>query len=234
MLLTDRGRGGLESLAQRIRRDYGARVETLEADLVTDTGVSKVQAWIADHPDLSLLVNNAGFGTFALFHEADLGRQLDMVRLHVDAPMRLCRIALPAMVARGQGAIVNVASAGAFTRFPRDATYIGTKLFLVAFTECLAIELAGTGVVVQALCPGWLRTGFGVREDYAKVGYRSPIPRWLHSDARAVAESSLRHLGRGSITHVPSLRARVVVGLVGSRLGMGVLAHYRRIRDRKA
>jgi hypothetical protein len=216
LLLTDRDEVGIATLAASL----GA--ETLVADLTLDADLRALEARAAD---VDLLVNNAGFGTYSLFHEADLGSQLDMVSVHVIATMRLCRAALPGMVERG-GAIINVASAGAWTRFPRDATYIGTKAFLIAFTECLAIEVPG--VTVQALCPGWVRgTRFAETSEYA--GYRSPLPGFFFTDPEVVVASSLRALARGSGTHVPTLRIRVLARLLGSRLGLGLLAWRRRL-----
>lgn len=223
LLLTDRDGAGLAALSASLP---GSR--TVVADLSRPDDQERLASELAD---VDLLVNNAGFGTYAMFHEADLETQLAMVEVHVNAAMRLTRAALPGMVARGHGSVINVASAGAFMRFPRDATYIGTKAFLVAFTECLAIELVGTGVTVQALCPAWVRTGFASRGDYSAVGYETPIPDWFFSDPERVVASSLNALGHGSTRHIPTLRGRLAVAAIGSRPGQALLAAARRRRD---
>lgn len=233
LILSDRDAAGLEALAQELQRTHSVSVEKIAVDLATGGGRTSLQERVATVENLGMLINNAGFGTYALFHEADLATQVDMIQVHVTASVELCRAALPGMVGRGQGAIINVASAGAFTRFPRDATYIGTKSFLVAFTECLAIELVDTGVSVQALCPAWVDTAFSASGDYAKVEYKSPIPRWLFVSPAQVVESSLRVLGHGPVTHIPTLRARLAIILIGSRLGRMALAAVRRPRSRK-
>lgn len=232
LVLTDRDASGLEALASGLRKEHTVRIDTVVADLNRTEDINRLEQDLVARGDLSLLVNNAGFGTYSLFHEADLDRQIDMVQVHVVATMRLCRAILPGMVDRGRGSVINVASAAAFMRFPRDATYIGTKSFLVAFTECVAIELAGTGVCLQALCPGWLHTEFSSTGDYARVGYRSPIPRWLFASPEEVAEASLRTVGNGSVTYIPTLRAHLVARLIGSRVGLAALAAMRRVRDR--
>jgi len=234
LLLTDRDPETLERLAAELRTSARVEVEVAAADLALDVDVERVQARLAARDDLALLVNNAGFGTFALFHEADLTRQLDMVHVHVVASLRLCHAVLPRMVARRSGAIVNVASAGAFMRFSRDATYIGTKSFLVAFTECLAVELAGTGVRVQAFCPLWVRTGFDAADDLRAAGFRSPVPGPLViSPERAVA-ASLAALDKGTVTYIPTARARVATTIIGSRAGRAVLAEIRKRRATRA
>jgi uncharacterized protein len=182
-----------------------------------------------------MLVNNAGFGTFTLFHESDLDRQLDMVRLHVMASMRLCHAAIPGFIARHGGALINVASVSAFWRFPRDATYIGTKAFLVAFTECLALELKETGVVVQAFCPAWVHTGFHSTEEYERTGYTQappPFPEFLYVTPDESVASALAALGRGRVVHTPTFKARATASVMGSKAGLAALATLRKLRSR--
>lgn len=233
LFLTDREADALDLLADELRRSARVRVETIVADLTQDADAARIQARFATLDDLGLLINNAGFGTYSLFHEADLARELDMVHVHVLATMRFCHAVLPGMIARKAGAVINVASAGAFMRFPRDATYIATKSFLVAFTECLAIELVNTDVKVQAFCPAWVHTGFGASEDYAKSGYRSPIPGFLFISPEQAVASSLRAVGKGPVIHTPTTKARIATSLIGSRLGLAALAQIRERRRRR-
>ena len=230
LLLVDRDADGLARVAIDLRRENRVGIETLTLDLTDQIAIGQLEKTLEDSEHLTILVNNAGFGTYSMFHDADITRQVQMVNLHVIASMRLCRASLPAMKARKRGAVVNVASAAAFLRFPRDATYIGTKSFLVAFTECLAIELVDTGVALQALCPAWVRTDFHAGGDYDKADYRSPMPAWLYSDADTVVRSSLRDLAIRSGTHIPTLRGRVAVLVLGSRIGLWTLAIIRRTR----
>ena len=233
LFLTDRDAEALDLLARELRNEGPVQVDSAVADLTQDADVGRLQAQLVAMDGLTLLINNAGFGTYALFHEADLVRQLEMVHVHVLATMRFCHAVLPGMIVRQRGSIINVASAGAFMRFPRDATYIATKSFLVAFTECLAIELVDTGVTVEALCPGWVHTGFSASGDYARIGYRSPIPQWLFTSPERVVLSGLRALGNGSVVHIPTFRTRVATSLLGSRVGLAALARLRRRRTRK-
>jgi len=209
----------------------------LAADLTQDDQLALLVDEVTALDDLEFMVNNAGFGTFALFHEADLARQLDMVRVHVMATMRLCHAAIPGLVARRRGALINVASVSAFWRFPRDATYIGTKAFVVAFTECLALELEGTGIAVQAFCPAWVHTGFHSTQEYVKTGYTQappPFPEFLYISPDESVESALGALGHGRVVHTPTFRARTVAALMGSRPGLAALASLRRYRAHRA
>ena len=232
LLLIDRNAGGLRTLADRLRADHGVTVDTVVADLTSAAELEPLGSRLAEEEHLVLLVNCAGFGTYSFFCESELRSQIGMVNLHVVASLQLSHVVLPGMVARRHGSVINVASAAAFMRFPRDATYVGTKAFLVAFTECLAIELVNTGVTVQALCPAWVHTEFSKVGDYAKVGYKSPMPRFMFIEPEEVVRASLSRLGRGSGTIIPTYRARLAVQLLGSGLGVWSLALARRVRER--
>lgn len=227
LLLTDRDAVGLQTIADEL----GA--EAIVADLSREAEVERLSVLLAER-EVGIIVNNAGFGTFSMFADAEWSAQRDMVAVHVLAAMRLCRAVLPGMIKRDAGAIINVSSAEAFQRWPRTATYVGTKAFLVAFTECLAVELAATSVRVQALCPAWVRTGFVTHGDFAKVGYRSPIPGWWYTSSEHVVDQSLAALERGRIRVVPTRLAQLIVPLLGSHVGLAVLAQIRKGRRQDA
>ncbi|GIV59641.1 MAG: hypothetical protein KatS3mg043_0730 [Rhodothermaceae bacterium] len=165
LILVARRADRLAELAEELQTRHGIEAEGLPADLATDEGIRRVEARIVDCDTLDLLVNNAGFGTTGRFAEIDLAPQLAMIHVHVIAPVRLIRAALPGMMARGAGGIINVSSVSAFWPNAGSATYSATKAYLNAFSEALAHELRGTGVTVQALCPGFTRTEFHDTED---------------------------------------------------------------------
>ncbi len=155
-----RRRERLESLAARLHHDYGTAVEVIAADLVQPSDLLRVERRIADGPPLELLVNNAGFLDLTPFAALDPGVTEAMIRVHVVAPARLTRATLPGLIARGRGAIINVCSLAAFNAHPPIgyATYCAAKAYLATFTQGLHEELRGTGVQVQALCPGYVPT----------------------------------------------------------------------------
>lgn len=227
LLLTDSNSNSLNILVDELSRN-GSHVRHFAADLANDGDVDLLVDTISRDEDIKLLINNAGFGLVCKFQSVEINRVMDMVQVHITASLRLSRAVLPQMIKTGDNAgIINVASAGAFTRFPRDASYIASKAYMIAFTECLALDLVGTSVRVQALCPAWIATEFTRGAELAKIGYKSPIPKWLFSSPESVVDSSLHALRRGQVTHIPSVRARIAIWLIGSAPGQWLLAQLR-------
>lgn len=218
LILVARRKERLAALAAELQNRHGICVEVMAADLSDAAAVEPIENRIAELGFLEILINNAGFGTWDMFAKSDLDKQLDMVRVHIIATMRLCRAALPRMVVRASGSIINVASIGAFLPSPRNATYNATKAYLVSFSESLQAELRGTGVQVQALCPGFTSTEFHNSPEY--VGFeRAQIPYWLWSSADEVVAASLRALERGKVVCIPNFKDQLLVALARSRIG---------------
>ena len=192
----------LEELADELRSDCGVRVEVLECDLADDRSRERMLGQLAELAvNVEVLVNNAGFGSGGLFHELDPDRELEMVRLNVEAVVALCGRFVPEMVRRGRGALLNVASMAAFQPLPSQATYAATKSFVLSFTDALHAELAGTGVTTTALCPGPVKTEF---PDAAGIaGEAEDVPEMLWAESPDVAESGVRGLERGKRVVVP-------------------------------
>ncbi len=231
LVLVARREQQLVALARELGERHGVAAEPLAADLADAAGVARVEARIAALPSLDLLVNAAGFGTVGRFARVDMARQLEMIQLHVVAAVRLARAALPGMLERGRGAIINVASTVAFLPLPGNVTYAGTKAFLVAFSKTLQEEVKGTGVRVQAVCPGFTYSGFHDTAEYAHFS-RKRIPGVLWMTADAVAAGSLKALSRGSVVYIPGTVNRLLVTLGGNRflapLLIGLLVQRRR------
>jgi short-subunit dehydrogenase len=199
----------LQALSAEIRQQNSVAVDVLAADLADEKGLEQVERCIGDLSDLDLLVNNAGFGATGNFAASDLGRQLDMIQVHVLAPVRFTRAALPGMIARQHGGIINVASLAAFLLSPGNVTYSASKNYLTTFSEVLAMELKGTGVRVQALCPGFVVTEFHNRPELKDFN-RAQIPRLLWCSAEDVVDESLKGLERGRVVVVPGLIYRLI------------------------
>ncbi len=211
LVIVARDRERLETRAQQMRERSSVQVEVLPADLTEPAELHIVEAVIAD-AHLELLVNNAGFGTMGTFAELDAEREEAEIRLNIVALVRLTRAALPGMIQRKSGAIINVSSMAALQPAPYNATYGATKAFVNSFTEAIHEELRGSGVRVQALCPGFTRTEFQQRAgvDVSRV----PQAAWMAPEA--VVESSLAGLRRGDLVYVPGLANRVVSTLVSA------------------
>ena len=141
-----------------------------------------------------------------------------MVRVHILATLRLTYAALSGMLSRKRGSIINISSLGAFMNMPGNVNYNATKAYLNTFSAGLARELAGTGVKIQALCPGFTLTEFHDTPAYAKIRARERIPRFFWDSAERVVEASLRRLPDGPVVYVPFIKNQVIA--LGAKLGM--------------
>lgn len=224
LVLIARRRELLLALAADLFQKSGTQVEVVVADLTDTAELESVAAHIEALPDLTLLVNNAGFGASGRYDETDTVKQMGMISLHVVAPARLTRVALPGMVARGRGGIINVASFVAFASIPKSIIYCSTKRWLVNFSTMLAQDLSGTNVRVQALCPGFTRTE-------ALEGKRLPGFLWMTPEA--VVRASLRALPSGRVLCVPGALYKLIVLVLRSPLGALLVNARMRLKRRR-
>ncbi|MBA2694755.1 MAG: SDR family NAD(P)-dependent oxidoreductase [Ornithinimicrobium sp.] len=206
VILVARDTGRLDDLATEIHRRYAVRTEVLTADLADRAQLQRVAERVAD-PDrpVDLLVNNAGFGVRRRFSTGDLAQEERALDVMVRAVLVTSHAACGAMRARGHGAILNVSSVASFTAM---GTYAATKSWVTVFSEGLATELAGTGVTVTAVCPGFVRTEFHDRAemDMSKL----PDGWWLQ--AHRVAQDALDDVSAGRVISVPSLHYKALAG----------------------
>lgn len=174
----------------------------LEADLNSVEGVARTMETLRQQGPVDYLVNNAGFSTFGQFADLPIDSQRDMVSLHIDTTITLCKAAIPFMCELGGGHIINVSSMGAFLPGKGLAVYGATKSFLNYYSQALQAELAGTGIEVQALCPGYIHTEFHAEmQDQGFDKGRIPEEMWMTPGE--VVTASLASLGSGRILVVP-------------------------------
>ena len=176
----------------------------LPADLSTEAGIARVEQRLAAG-DIDFLVNNAGYDVFGDFAQIPIEKILGLIQCLELATVRLTRAALPGMLERRRGAVVNVSSIGAFGPKRKDAIYVASKAFVNRFTESLALELKGSGVRVQALCPGFTLTEFHDAPEYAPYHIKERIPAWLWMKPEQVVEESLQALGEDRVICVPGI-----------------------------
>lgn len=239
VLLVARREDRLLALAAEIQDRYRVKAETLTADLIQEVECEKVAERIRGAADLGLLVNNSGFGTNGYFFETDVRGQIDMHKLHVLAPVRLCHAALENLIRAGdqnkRTGIINVSSVAAFSAAPHNTSYGATKRWMNHFTEAMALELGGTGknITVQALCPGYTHTEF---QDKLNVD-KSRIPQSLWMPADFVVGQSLQGFDRGKLFVVPGWRYKLLVGAIrmlpASVLRWATIRAVRRYRQKK-
>jgi short-subunit dehydrogenase len=203
----------LRELAGQLESAHGVTVEVLPADLTDAAQRAAVEVRLADRDrPVDLLVNNAGLGTYGPFIDQDVDREDAEIQLNVVAVTRLAHAALPAMVARGHGGVVNVASVAGFQPLAYNAVYSATKAYVLRLSEALHEELRGTGVHVTALCPGFVRTEF---QDTADVERGVPRPVWL--DPADVVTAGLDAVDRDQAVAVPGLGYKLLT--TASRIG---------------
>ncbi len=204
LVLVARDADRVAGIAAGLHRDHGVAVEVLPADLADRAQTDRVAARLADGSrPVGILVNNAGFGVRGGFVGGDLDDEQRMLDVMVTAPLRLCHAAVPGMVARGSGAIINVSSIAA--HLP-GSTYSADKAWLSVFTEGLAMELHGTGVTATAAEPGFTHTEFHQRAGMDMSG----IPEWLWLSADDVVDTALRDAQRGRPSSVAGWQYRVI------------------------
>jgi len=208
LVLVARNTQRLGEQATELHDRHGIEAEVLTADLATDKGIDTVAARLADRKNpVDLLVNNAGFGNKGRYLDVSMADELKMLKVHCEAVLRLTSAATEAMRERGRGGVVNVASVAAFV--PRG-TYGASKAWVVQFTQGAAKDLAGSGVRLMALAPGFVRTEFHER---AGMGTDN-IPNWMWLDADKLVAAALADLARGKSLSIPDPRYKALMGLV--------------------
>jgi short-subunit dehydrogenase/ubiquinone/menaquinone biosynthesis C-methylase UbiE len=216
LVLVARREERLQKLAAELERQHTIQAEVLAADLSTEEGIARVEQRIIQGGDIDFLVNNAGYDVFGLFADTPIEKTLGLITCHVLASVRFCRAALPGMLDRRRGAIINLSSIGAFTPKSHDSTYVATKAYLKMFSETLAVELAGTGIHVQALCPGFTLSEFHDDPQYAQYRLKERIPHWLWMTSEQVVDESLRALGEGQTVCIPGWQNQLIVAAARS------------------
>ncbi|MER7811550.1 SDR family oxidoreductase [Streptomyces sp900116325] len=211
LVLVARRTHRLTRLADRLRSEHGVDVTVLTADLAEPDDLAKVADRVAGH-DVTLLVNNAGINGYGPFTEVDSRLQARVIAVNVTAPTVLARAALPEMVKRGRGALINVSSLLAFSSDmpPRPGTgravYAATKSYLVTFSRTLAAELGATSPVrVQVVCPGYTATEFHLTQGDRSVEGDTPIAEGQGMPAPDVVTASLAALHTGEVVCIPAL-----------------------------
>jgi uncharacterized protein len=201
LILVARNKERLASLAKRIARETGRTVETVAADLTSETDLQRVEDILRANAGISLLVNNAGVGAARPLLSSDVNKMVDMIRLNVTALTRLTYAVVPKFVYRREGTIINVSSIAAISPETLNGVYGGTKAFVLAFSHSLVHELAGKGVRVQAVLPGATATEFW---DIAGKPVHQ-LPQQIVMSADNMVDAALAGLDLGETVTIPSL-----------------------------
>lgn len=209
----------LRALAGELSGGHGVRAEAIAADLGDEAARERLVAQVQGLGlEVEILVNNAGFGTAETVFDLDRERLMAMVRLNCEALLDLQARYLPAMITRGRGAVINIASTAAFQPIPGTATYAATKAFVLSLSEAVHEELKGTGVTLTAVCPGPVRTEFMQVAGIAAAEEQLPGVFWMSSEAVAKAAVEATESGKRAV--VPGLvnRATALTGQHSPRM----------------
>jgi hypothetical protein len=200
VVLVARSEDELRENAEYFRERFGAEASVIPADLTKPDAPQRIYDECRERDlDVTVLVNNAGFGNQGAFHENDLERELDQIQVNVTALTHLTRLFLPEFVDREAGGVLNVASS-AFAPGPHMAVYYATKSYVLSFSQAIAEEVRPHGISVTALCPGPVDTDF-----QAVAGTEGKSVNWGSKDARTVARAGYRGLMEGDRVVVPGL-----------------------------
>lgn len=209
LILVARSEGKLKELAQSLSEKHKIKATVIPADL-SEADSARVLFSEVEKRGLQVdaLVNNAGYGDYGFFTETSLDKELRMMQLNMVSLVHLTKLCLRGMKARGCGEILNVGSTAAFQAGPMMAIYYASKAFVLSFSEALADELAGTGILVSVLCPGPTETGFvkaAAMEDSKLFKTASVM------SASSVAHAGYRGLKAGCRVVVPGMMNKIMV-----------------------
>ena len=201
LILVARNRERLAALAAKLSDETGRKVEVLPADLSDRKDIASVEAVLRTRGDITLLVNNAGFGAAAPLLGSDIDKMEDMIELNVSALTRLTYAAVPGFVERGGGTLVNIASIVAISPETLNGVYGGTKAFVLALSQSLQHELKDKGVRVQAVLPGATATEF-----WGVAGVpMAHLPKEIVMTAQDMVDAALAGLDQGEQVTIPAL-----------------------------
>ncbi|WP_297152031.1 SDR family oxidoreductase [Thermogemmatispora sp.] len=209
LILVARSEERLRQLASELQERHGIQAEVIVSDLSREGAATQLASAVRERGlHVDLLINNAGFGTYGPFVEQSPEREHEEIMLNVAALVDLTHALLPAMLARGEGAVINLASLAAFLPIPHMAVYAATKAFVLSFSHALGAEYRRQGLRVLAVCPGPVATNF-----FAVIGTsQEDMPGVILSPEQVVA-ASLHALERG--------RSQVVPGLLNKLMAFG-------------
>jgi short-subunit dehydrogenase len=208
IVLVARDEVRLHERASSLREKYGVQTFVLPADLASKKGVKSVEEYI-DTYEIEVLINNAGFGINKAFTASDLDAEQDLLNVLVRTPMRLMHVALPKMKERKSGTVINVSSVASFIA---GGTYSAAKSYLTVLSESLNTELAGSGVKVSALCPGFTRTEFHQRGRMKMKGL--PAFMWLNADK--LVEQSWKDAQANKPVSIPGWQYKLLVAVIST------------------
>src|SRR6056297_567796 len=209
LLITGRRKEKIKNNAKNIRKKFNVQVEVYIIELSNIKEVDNFIDYISDK-EISVLINNAGFGLFKNYHEEEISKWENMLDVHVRVPMKLAHTVIPKMIEKNEGVIINVSSLNAFLVFPKISIYSSTKAFIKNFSEVLNMELKEKGIKVQTLCPGFTKSNF-----HEKMGIDiSKRKGLLWMTSQKVVEKSIKCVEKSKVICIPGVGNKLMTFLL--------------------
>lgn len=214
LVIVARNKEHLIHIKENLERKHKIRVFIIAKDLTEKDASDEIFNTVTHHNiDINILVNNAGFGDFGEFCNAEWQKQYEMIQVNIVAMIHMTKLFLKPMIEKGTGKILNTASIAAFQPGPLMSVYYASKAFVLSFSEALSKELINTGVTVTALCPGPTKTGF---EEKASLSQSKLFKTLKVADSYAVAKFGYKELMKGTPVAVHGMLNKLLV--IGSRI----------------
>jgi len=199
---------------EQMKEKYNASIEIIFADLAKENDIARVEEIIKREQKIEILINSAGFTFWKPFWMNNVKELESMIKVHISAPVRFIYAALPKMIVKKKGVIINLSSLSSFMPVPKDSMYSATKLFHNSFMESLHCSVKDKGIKVQVLCPGFVYSNFhkraGLKQSDLKNG---GIIRWMQPEK--VVEISVRNLKKkNKVIVVPGWRNKLIKFIV--------------------
>ncbi len=230
LVLVARNKTKLDELKETLENQYKISVYTIGKDLSeTNAALDVYNETKAQNIQIDYLINNAGFGSFGMFTDADWNKELQMINLNITTLTQFTHLYLKDMLARKSGKIMNVASTAAFQSGPTMAVYYATKAYVLSFSEAVDNEVKGKGVTITTLCPGATESGFqaaAAMEESALVkGKKLPT-------SEEVAEYGYKAMLKGKTVAIHGTMNYILANAVRFMPRFIVVAVTRKIQDK--
>jgi len=212
LILVARSAGKLTQFADELQRQFNISAKPIALDLATPSAAQTLFDQLQrEGIAVDILINNAGYAKYGQFINIPLEESLGQIQLNIATLTSLTRLFVPPMVQRGSGKVMNVASTAAFQPGPLMAVYYATKSYVVSFSEALANELKGTGVVVNCFCPGATDTNFQHR---AENNESRLFKKMYPMNVKTVARDGYRGLQKNKTLVISGIKNRILMQTV--------------------
>jgi short-subunit dehydrogenase len=202
LTLIARRKKKLEDLGKELSKEFSVNTEVFAADLSILEDDYKIVSKISGMNNLDILINNAGYGINNTFIQIELKDHIDMINVNFTSPVMFCHAAIPSMIKRKRGVIINTSSTAAVHKSPMSVMYTSTKTALTVFSEVLQEKVKYAGIYIQSLCPGFTYSEFHDTE--SMQGFqRSWFPKESWMTSEEVVQLSLEAVKKGKVIFIP-------------------------------